>query len=116
MSIQVFAVDYLDRVERDQANHGAEAKFIEVSIREAKNIVEEAVLLIPKLVVAAAHFLHGSTDVDEVLKELGRQQLVGAIEVGQFERGAHQVEAKEAHPAGGVGLFENSTSGKGRVG
>src|SRR5580658_8468200 len=112
MRIQILAIHHLNRVERDQADHGAHAKFLEVPVGQAKNVIKKTVLLVPKLIVAATHLLHGRADVYEVLKEFGREELIGLIEVGQFERCPHQVKAKKAHPAGRVGLLENGSSGK----
>ena len=73
----------------------------------AQHVVEEAVLLVPQLIVAAAHVLHRAADVDEVLEELRRHRLVGAVVVRQLQGDAHHVEAEQAHPAGRVGLLED---------
>src|SRR5271156_5143997 len=112
MRIQIFTIEHLNRIQRDQPDHGAQAKFIEVSIGQPENVIKKTVLLVPKLIVAAAHLLHRRADVDEMLKEFGREQLICPVVVGQFESCPHQVKAKKSHPAGRVRLLENGSPGK----
>ena len=69
-------------------------------------------MLVPQLVVAAAHLFHGRADVDEMLEELGGHTLVNRVLVGQLQGNAHQVETEKSHPTGRVGLFENGAVGK----
>src|SRR2546423_11569157 len=57
----------LDGVERDEADERAHAKFVEDIILAAQYVIEEAVLLIPELIIALAHVLHRRADIDVVL-------------------------------------------------
>jgi len=45
-------------------------------------------------------------DAQEVLEELAREILVGAVLLGELERDAHQIEAIHRHPRRRVGLLE----------
>ena len=54
--------------------------------------------------------LHRRSDVDEVLKEFDGQTLINLIVLSQFKSDAHEIQAEEPHPTGGVGLFQNSPS------
>src|SRR4029077_8938691 len=78
----------------------------------AQDVIKEPVFFVPELVVAAAHFLHGAADVDEMLEELGGDAFVYRIGARQFESDFHQVETEETHPSGGIGLFENGAARK----
>ena len=73
----------------------------------AQHVVEEPVLAIEQLHVAAAHVLHRGCDVDVVLEELRRHSLVDRVVARELERDPHQVEAEHPHPAGRVGLLEH---------
>ena len=101
----------LDGEQRNQADQRADAELVEPAVGIAQHVVEEAVLLVPQLIVAAAHVLHGGGDVDVVLEELDRQPLVDAVLLRQLQGDAHQVQAEHPHPAGGVGLFEHDAVG-----
>src|ERR1700687_5715743 len=78
----------------------------------AQDVIKEPVFFVPELVVAAAHFLHGAADVDEMLEELGGDAFVYRIGARQFESDLHQVETEEAHPSRGIGLFKNGAAWK----
>ena len=99
-------------VERNQPDERAHFELVKAAIRIAEDVIEESILFIPQLIVAAAHVLHGAADVDEVLEELRGHRLVGTVLVRQLERDAHHVQAEESHPARRVGLFENGATGQ----
>ena len=102
----VFA-QHLDGEERNQPDQRSHAKMMEFAVGVPQHIVEESGLLVPKLIGAAAHALHRSADVDEMLEEFDRKPFVHRIALGQFERDAHHGEAEKSHPAGRVGLLQN---------
>jgi hypothetical protein len=77
--LELGLVEHVDRVERNQADQRADAELVELAARVAQDVVEEAVLLVPELVAAAAHPLHRAADVDEVLEELRRHRLVDLV-------------------------------------
>src|ERR1700693_3550417 len=83
---------------------------MEVPIGKAQDIIEEAIVFVPQLIVAAAHFLHGRPDVDKMLEELCCQLLIRAIALSQFQGDAHQIKTEETHPASGVGLLKNGAT------
>src|ERR1700693_1188014 len=85
---------------------------MEVPIGKAQDIIEEAIVFVPQLVVAAAHFLHGRPDVDKMLEELCGQLLIRAVVVRQFQGDSHQVKTEEPHPAAGVGLLQDGATGQ----
>src|SRR5260370_41417146 len=107
MRIESLAIEDLKRIKRYKADHGGQAKLTELAIGETQHVIKETVLLVPQLVITAAHLFHSCADVDEVLEKLGGKVFVGAIEIGQFEGGTHQIKTEETHPAGGVRLLEN---------
>src|SRR5271154_2359858 len=45
MRVQILPINHLNGIERDQANHGAQAEFIEISVGQPKHVVKETVLL-----------------------------------------------------------------------
>ena len=97
----------LDREQRDQADQRADAELLRAAVGVAQHVVEEAVLAVEQLHVAAAHVLHRVRDVDVVLEELRRHPLVDRVVLRELERDPHQVEAEHPHPAGRVGLLEH---------
>ena len=101
----------LDGEQGDQADERPDAELVVAAVGVAEDVVEEAVGLVPEGVVAVAHVLHGRRDVGVVLEELGRERLVDAVLLGEFEGDPHQVEAEHPHPAGGVGLFQHGAVG-----
>ena len=69
----------------------------------ADPVVEEAVLLVPQLA-------HRRGDRREVLEELERHVLVGAVVVGEPQRHLEHVEAELRHPGRAVGLLEHAAA------
>src|SRR6202040_3231702 len=90
----------------------SQSKFMKFPIGKAQDIIEEAIVFVPQLIVSAAHFLHGRPDVDKLLEEFRGQLRVRAVVVGQFQGNAHQVKTEETHPAGGVGLLQDGATGQ----
>ena len=71
-------LDHFDGEQRNQADQRTDLELVEAAVGIAQHVVEESVLFVPELIVAAAHVLHRAADVDEVLEELRRQRLVDA--------------------------------------
>src|SRR5499425_1208507 len=76
-------LEALHRVEGNEADERAHAELLVALVRIAENVVEETVLLVPQLIVARAHALHGRGHVDVVLEELRGQALVGVVLLGR---------------------------------
>ena len=100
-------LEALDREQRDQTDQRADPELLRAAVGVAQHVVEEPVLAIEQLHVAAAHVLHRGCDVDVVLEELRRHSLVDRVVARELERDPHQVEAEHPHPAGRVGLLEH---------
>src|SRR5437588_1821686 len=112
MRFQVALFQNFNSKKRNQPNQRTQPEFVELSIGIAEDIIEEAVVLIPQLIIAPAHFFHGGADINEVLEEFGGQNFVNAVVRTQFESNSHQVETKETHPARAIGLFKHSAAGQ----
>ena len=97
----------LDREQRDQSDQRADPELLRAAVGVAQHVVEESVLAVEQLHVAAAHVLHRVRDVDVMLEELSRHPLVDRVVARKLERDPHQVEAEHPHPAGRVGLLEH---------
>ena len=68
--------------ERQQTDHRADLQALRRAVGQAQQVVEEAVLLVPHLVVVLAHAVHGGGDPEEVLEELAGDLLVDRVVVG----------------------------------
>ena len=71
-----------------------------------QHVVEELVLLVPQPDPLAADIVHGRSNVQEMLEELGGDVLVDPVVDRQFQRDRQHIQAKHAHPAGGIALLQ----------
>src|SRR5262245_49101200 len=79
-------IKLFNRIQRNQTNQRAHAKFEAVTTRMAKNIVEETIILVPEFDILAAHLLHRCTNIDVVLKKLRGESLVCFVFLSELER------------------------------
>src|SRR5664279_4009002 len=81
-----------------------------------QEIVEEAVLLIPHLVVVIPNTIHGVGDPQEMLQEAeGNLFIHGGVVLGEDERNLQHVLAVKGHPCRAVRLIEMTTGGQRRT-
>src|SRR5271157_3582782 len=73
-----------------------------------EQIVEEAFLRVPHLVVVLADAVHGIGDPYEMLEEPESDFLVYRVVLGEDERNLQHGQAVERHPCRAVGLVEMS--------
>ena len=102
------------RGQRQQADDRAHLQARRAAVREAQHVVEEAVLLVPHLVVALAHPVHRAGDEQRVLEELLDELLVERLVQRQLDRDAQHLLAEEHHPRRAVGLVEVAAGGQRR--
>ena len=103
-----FRVEDRGGAERQQADHRPDLQPRGRSVGQTEDVVEEAVGLVPHLVVVVADPVHRVGDPHEVLEELERVLLVVRILVGQDERDLEHVLAVERHPGRPVGLLQRA--------
>src|SRR5262249_11817586 len=72
---------------------------------QPKNIIEEAVLLIPHPLFPT-HAGHSRCDPQKMLKKLDRHILVGRVDQRQFRSDLKHVLREESHPFGAVRLVK----------
>ena len=84
------------------------------AIREAQDVVEEAVLLVPHFVVAIADPVHGAGDGQRVLEELLDELLVQRLVQRELDGDAQHLLAEEHHPGRAVRLVEVAAGGQRR--
>src|SRR6476646_11704450 len=80
-----------------------------------EQIVEEAVLAVPHLVVVFPDPIHGVGDPEEVLKEPVGNFLIHGVVVCQNQSDLEHVLAVESHPGSTVGLIQMSARREGRT-
>src|SRR5579872_1503721 len=101
-------IEHFNRIKRNDSHPRAQTELVELPARIAQDIIEESILFVPQpVVVPAAHFLHSTTNVDEMFKKLGGEQLINPILSGQLQGNAHQVQTEKSHPSGPVGLLQD---------
>ncbi len=96
---------HLDGAQGDQTDQRADPQGHGAPF-DVELIVVEAVLLVPQ--PGAAQTVHRVRDGDEVLEELRREVLVGAVLPGQLHRHGQQRGAVEGHPRRPVRLLEEA--------
>src|SRR6478672_9310617 len=77
-------LQFLDGVQGNDSYQGPDAKFIELSVGIAKDVVEKAIVLVPERIFTAAHMLHGRTDVNVMFEELQGGRFVDFVCMGKF--------------------------------
>ena len=115
ISLDEMPRDHRHGTEREQPDHGADLEPRRAAVREAEDVVEEPVVLVPQLVLAVADPVHRGRDREEVLRELDGHLGVERIPRGQLEGHLEHVQAVERHPRRAVGLFEVPPSGSGAL-
>ncbi len=86
-----------------------------MAVGEPEHIVEEAIVLVPQLVIPVADAVHGGGDPQKMLVELEGQVQEGRIVDGQLRRNLEHALAVEGHPGRAVGLLERPAGGQGRA-
>src|SRR5579862_8991354 len=105
--LQQLRLERLDRKQRDQSNHRAQAQGREGAVWQPQHVVEELVLVVPQAdAVLASDPAHRLGDVEEMLEELRGNVFVDMIVLCQLERDAHEIERVHRHPARTVRLIE----------
>lgn len=80
--------------------------------RQADDVAEELVVVVPEVDVGAADVPRGVGDVDEVLEVLRGHVLAGVV-FGELEEDGQHRGGEAGHPAGAVALFELAAVGQG---
>src|ERR1700746_1849268 len=92
--INIFKFQCFGSIKRDDADQGTHAELLNAPVWKPKDIVEEAIILVPERVISAAHILHGGSNVDVVLEELQRETLIRLVVYGQLQGYSHQVKTE----------------------
>ena len=106
------ALDHRDGEERDQPDHRADAHRRDRAVGHAELIVVEIVRVVPETGAAGAG--HGGRDEEEMLEELRRHVLVGAVVLAEGDGDVEHVEAVHRHPGGAVRLLDIAACRQGR--
>src|SRR5215831_16138031 len=80
-----------------------------------KDVVEETIVLVPKLNPFFTPMIHGMRDVDEMLEELRGDVLVNGILPSQLQRNRQHIQAVHAHPSRAVRLLDMTACGERRA-
>ena len=105
-ALEGLAGDDRDRAQGDQPHHRADPQARGRAVRQAEHVVEEAVLVVPHLVVGLADLVHGAGDPEEMLDELQGQVLVAGVARPEDQGQLEHVLAEQGHPGRAVGLLE----------
>ena len=90
------------RAQRQQPDHRAHLEALRAAVGQAEDVVEEAVLLVPELVVVLADAVHRGGDEREVLRELQHHLAVHRLVRRELEGDAEHALREEGHPRGAV--------------
>ena len=99
-------LEHRGRAERQQAHQRPHLQPHGLAVRQPQQVVEEAVLLVPHLVVMLADAVHRVGDPHEVLDELEGDLLVHRVVLGEDQRHLEHALAVERHPRRPVRLLE----------
>ena len=69
--LRPFLFEPFDRVERNETDERADAKWNGGAVGKAQEIVEESIFFVPQRAIAS-HHLHRRADIDVVLEEFRR--------------------------------------------
>ena len=100
--------------QREQTHHRPHLQLLGASVGRAQDVVEEPVLLVPHLALAA-DVDHRRRDPDEVLEELQRHVDVGTVVERQLQRDLQHRLRVERHPGRAVRLFQMAAGGQRRA-
>src|SRR5215831_5143300 len=106
--LQYFVIENRGGEKRNQSDHGVQLEAHRSSIRQPKDVIEKAILLIPQFVVTNSDAIQCNGDIDEVLKELAGQLFIGRIMQRQFENNRKHVEAEHRYPTSAIRLLNRS--------
>src|SRR5215469_7298099 len=112
-AIHDFRLERFHSEKRNKANYGANLQKMLASVGQAKDVVVEAIFVVPQSHAVDADVVHGVGDVNEMLKEFARDVFVGHVLFREFQRDGQHIQAVHAHPTGAVRLFKMSAGGKG---
>ena len=87
--------------ERNQSDHRPDSQGKLAAITQVEHVVVEALPLVPQ-----SHLVHRRRDVGEVLEELDRHLLVGAVVLREQQGELEHVQAEHGHPCSPVGLLQ----------
>ena len=110
--VQHFRLQSLDREQRDQTHHRANAQPHSLIVRQIQHVIEELVRLVPEADVRAVHAAHRFGDIEEMLEEFAGDVLIHVIVLGEFQGNAHQIQRIHRHPAGAVRLIDVAAGGQ----
>ena len=91
----------------EQPDHRADLQAFGLTVRQAQDIVKEAVLLIPHAGVLT-RTNHPRSDHEDVFDEFHRETDIARIVHCQFCADLDHILAEKRHPGGAVGLFQVS--------
>src|SRR5262249_8469001 len=103
----------LHREQRNETDQRPDPHVLALAAWKMENMVEHAVRLVPDTHPRAARVVHGVSDLNEVLEELGRDALVRRILPRQLERDGEHVQAEHPHPARTVRLLDVASGWQG---
>ena len=106
------ALDHRGRAQRQQPHQRSHLQAHRLAVGKPQQIIEEAVLLIPHLVVMLAEAVHGIGDPHEMLDELEGDLLVHRVVFAQDQGHLQHVLAVERHPGGAVRLLQRAARGQ----
>ena len=98
------------RAERQQTDERADLETRGTPVRQAQDVVVEAVRFVPHAVLA--DLVHGRADPQEMLGELEHQVVVAGILGCELDGDLEHVLAEHRHPRGAVGLLEVTAGGE----
>src|SRR6185369_12972194 len=95
---------------RNQTDERADLELDEPPVRKLERIVEKLVLVIPQAysLAVAADIGQRLSDIEEMLKELGRDVFIDRIVQSEFQGDPHQVQAIHGHPTRSVRLIQKA--------
>ena len=99
------------RAQRQQPHQGPHLQPDRLAVGEPQQIIEEAVLLVPHLVVTLADAVHGIGDPQEMLGELEGDILVDRVLLAQDQGDVQHALAVERHPGRPVRLLQRAAGG-----
>src|SRR5215472_6583620 len=88
--------EYRCGTKRQQSDHGANLQPHGIAVRKVKEVIEEAILGIPPLVMVDANSVHGIGNPYEMLKEAKSNLVINGIVFGQDQRDFQHAEAVKA--------------------
>ncbi len=112
----VSCLEHGRRGQRQQPDHRAHLQARGAAVGQAQHVVEEAVFLVPHLVLALADAVHRGGDPQRSARRTSSDisSYSGSFS-GQLERDLEHVLAEERHPGRAVGLLQVAARGQRRA-